>query len=154
MKFLIPFNCNNLLLLLCPSLLYSILLTKHPIIHFLRSLFSPKLHLLTKHFCLLICTHFCITNNPFYLISLLYISIMQHFILFLQLLYKYSPLFGDIYANFLTNPQKSIDTAVKEMVQKFGRQRYIANLGHGMYPDMDPDHLAAFVQAVQKYSKD
>ncbi|XP_045135503.1 uroporphyrinogen decarboxylase-like isoform X1 [Portunus trituberculatus] len=54
----------------------------------------------------------------------------------------------------LYGDKKSIDTAVKEMVQKFGRHRYIANLGHGMYPDMDPDHLAAFVQAVQKYSKD
>ncbi|XP_069192710.1 uroporphyrinogen decarboxylase [Procambarus clarkii] len=49
--------------------------------------------------------------------------------------------------------KKHIDTAVKEMVEKFGRERYIANLGHGMYPDMDPEHLAAFVEAVHKYSK-
>ncbi|MPC27674.1 Uroporphyrinogen decarboxylase [Portunus trituberculatus] len=65
-------------------------------------------------------------------------------------------LYGDkkLLRCLLDVPQKSIDTAVKEMVQKFGRHRYIANLGHGMYPDMDPDHLAAFVQAVQKYSKD
>ncbi|KAG7160947.1 uroporphyrinogen decarboxylase-like [Homarus americanus] len=49
--------------------------------------------------------------------------------------------------------KKSIDGAVKEMIQKFGRDRYIANLGHGMYPDMDPEHLAAFVEAVHKYSK-
>lgn len=39
------------------------------------------------------------------------------------------------------------------MIEKFGRNRYIANLGHGMYPDMDPEHLAAFVNAVHKYSK-
>lgn len=52
-----------------------------------------------------------------------------------------------------TIQQNSIDKAVKDMVQKFGRRRYIANLGHGMYPDMDPEHLAAFVHAVQKYSK-
>lgn len=54
---------------------------------------------------------------------------------------------------FFTVQQNSIDKAVKNMVQKFGRHRYIANLGHGMYPDMDPEHLAAFVHAVQKYSK-
>ncbi|XP_037780900.1 uroporphyrinogen decarboxylase-like [Penaeus monodon] len=49
--------------------------------------------------------------------------------------------------------KKFIDNAVKEMIEKFGRNRYIANLGHGMYPDMDPEHLAAFVNAVHKYSK-
>lgn len=49
--------------------------------------------------------------------------------------------------------KNSIDKAVKNMIQKFGRCRYIANLGHGMYPDMDPEHLATFVQAVQKYSR-
>ncbi|KAK2194104.1 hypothetical protein NP493_2g06015 [Ridgeia piscesae] len=43
---------------------------------------------------------------------------------------------------------------VKDMLQKFGTQRYIANLGHGMYPDMDPDHLKAFIDAVHMYSED
>lgn len=43
---------------------------------------------------------------------------------------------------------------VKEMLKKFGAQRYIANLGHGIYPDMDPDHLAWFINAVHKYSED
>ena len=40
------------------------------------------------------------------------------------------------------------------MLHKFGTQRYIANLGHGMYPDMDPEHLKAFVDAVHTYSSD
>lgn len=48
--------------------------------------------------------------------------------------------------------QQQIDSLVKEMVEKFGCDRYIANLGHGMYPDMDPKHLAAFVDAVHKHS--
>ena len=43
---------------------------------------------------------------------------------------------------------------MKEMLTKFGTQRYIANLGHGMYPDMDPDHLDAFVNAVHQHSED
>ena len=43
---------------------------------------------------------------------------------------------------------------MKEMLQKFGTTRYIANLGHGMYPDFDPDHLKAFIDAVHSHSKD
>ncbi|MGH0185883.1 UNVERIFIED_CONTAM: hypothetical protein FKN15_019391 [Acipenser sinensis] len=42
---------------------------------------------------------------------------------------------------------------VKKMVEGFGTQRYIANLGHGLYPDMDPDHVGAFVEAVHTHSK-
>ncbi|KAK7075469.1 hypothetical protein SK128_004175 [Halocaridina rubra] len=49
--------------------------------------------------------------------------------------------------------KKYIDDAVKAMINKFGRQRYIANLGHGIYPDMDPEHVATFVDAVHKHSK-
>ena len=38
------------------------------------------------------------------------------------------------------------------MVEDFGTSRYIANLGHGMYPDMDPEHLNILVNAIHKYS--
>ena len=43
---------------------------------------------------------------------------------------------------------------MKEMVEKFGTQRYIANLGHGVMKDTDPDHLGEFIKAVHKYSED
>jgi uroporphyrinogen decarboxylase len=36
------------------------------------------------------------------------------------------------------------------MVKKFGKRHYIANLGHGIYPDMNPDRVAALIDAVHK----
>jgi uroporphyrinogen decarboxylase len=42
-----------------------------------------------------------------------------------------------------------IRSTVKKMLAGFGTQRrYIANLGHGMYPDHDPEHLKAYLEAI------
>lgn len=38
------------------------------------------------------------------------------------------------------------------MVEGFGTKGYIANLGHGLYPDMDPESVGAFVEAVHTHS--
>ena len=40
------------------------------------------------------------------------------------------------------------------MLQKFDTNKLIANLGHGMYPDFNPEHLKAFVDAVHRHSED
>lgn len=56
-------------------------------------------------------------------------------------------------ANVLLFPQEEIGQLVQKMLADFGPQRYIANLGHGLYPDMDPEHVGAFVDAVHKYSR-
>lgn len=56
-------------------------------------------------------------------------------------------------ASVLLVPQEEIGRLVKQMLDDFGPQRYIANLGHGLYPDMDPEHVGAFVDAVHKYSR-
>ena len=42
---------------------------------------------------------------------------------------------------------------VKQSLRQFGTNRYIANLGHGIYPDVDPDSVEVFVNAVHDYSK-
>ncbi|CAL8277983.1 unnamed protein product [Lota lota] len=50
-------------------------------------------------------------------------------------------------------PKERISEIVQKMLEGFGTQRYIANLGHGMYPDMDPESVGAFVEAVHKHSR-
>ena len=47
-----------------------------------------------------------------------------------------------------------LSAQVGAMVKDFGCTRYIANLGHGMYPDMDPEHMNVFVNSVHKHSEE
>jgi uroporphyrinogen decarboxylase len=37
------------------------------------------------------------------------------------------------------------------MLCKFGKNRHIANLGHGVYPDISPDKVICFIEAVKSY---
>ena len=50
-----------------------------------------------------------------------------------------------LYADFA-----QIRAEVKQMFDAFGHQHYIANLGHGIYPDTDPDKARCFVDAVKE----
>ena len=45
--------------------------------------------------------------------------------------------------------EKTIELDVKKMVNAFGKQRYIANLGHGLYPDLDKNKVKFFIDCIK-----
>ncbi len=51
-----------------------------------------------------------------------------------------------LYADFDTIKKETI-----AMLKEFGPKRHIANLGHGLYPDINPDNVKCFVDTVKEY---
>lgn len=47
---------------------------------------------------------------------------------------------------------ENIEKQTNEMLCKFGKNRHIANLGHGVYPDISPDKVICFVESVKSYN--
>lgn len=56
---------------------------------------------------------------------------------------------GNFDPAMLLAPIPEIQKRVREMIAAFGTQRYIANLGHGITPNVPVDHARAFVEAVK-----
>ena len=48
---------------------------------------------------------------------------------------------------------KTIEDKTNLMLNKFDNSRHIANLGHGLYPDINPDNVKCFINAVKAYHK-
>ena len=45
-----------------------------------------------------------------------------------------------------------IKKTTQNMLDQFGPNRHIANLGHGVYPDTDPEKVKCFIETVKEYS--
>lgn len=46
---------------------------------------------------------------------------------------------------------KRIEDETKDMIRAFGTQRYICNLGHGLYPDIQKEKVKLFVDTVKSF---
>jgi len=59
---------------------------------------------------------------------------------------------GNLDPSRLLSPPKTIQKMVKQMIDEFGKDRYIVNLGHGILPNIPVDHAKAFVDAAKEYT--
>lgn len=65
---------------------------------------------------------------------------------------------GNLDPCVLFGDKETIRSHTKEMVQRFhdptGNITHIANLGHGVYPNHDPEHVGFFIDAVHEFSQE
>ena len=58
---------------------------------------------------------------------------------------------GNLDPCVLYAPIKEIEKQTQNMLRAFGKQKYIANLGHGVYPDTDPEKVKCFIETVKAF---
>ena len=46
---------------------------------------------------------------------------------------------------------EEVEKETKKMLSDFGKTKHIANLGHGVYPDTDPEKVKCFIETVKSY---
>ena len=60
---------------------------------------------------------------------------------------------GNFDPSRLMSPIPTIKKMVHEMIDAFGKDKYIVNLGHGILPHIPVDHAKAFIEAVKEYGE-
>ena len=55
---------------------------------------------------------------------------------------------GNLDPALIYSSKENIQRRTREMIETGGKSGYIANLGHGIYPDCSPDHLETFINTV------
>ena len=58
---------------------------------------------------------------------------------------------GNFDPSRLLSPIPVIKKMVHQMINEFGKDQYIVNLGHGILPHIPVDHAKAFIEAVKEY---
>ena len=59
---------------------------------------------------------------------------------------------GNVDPCLLYADEKKIISETQIMLNAFGKQKYICNLGHGLYPDIDKEKVKFFVDFVKNYN--
>ncbi|AZQ43354.1 uroporphyrinogen decarboxylase [Nonlabens ponticola] len=58
---------------------------------------------------------------------------------------------GNFDPSRLFSPPATIKKMVKQMIDEFGKDKFVANLGHGILPNIPVENAQAFVDAVKEY---
>lgn len=58
---------------------------------------------------------------------------------------------GNLDPSRLLSPPSEIKKLVTQMINEFGKDKYIVNLGHGILPNIPLDNAKAFIDAVKEY---
>jgi uroporphyrinogen decarboxylase len=58
---------------------------------------------------------------------------------------------GNLDPSRLFSPQKEIIKQTTQMLNEFGKDKYIANLGHGILPNTPVDNVKVFVETIKNY---
>ncbi len=59
---------------------------------------------------------------------------------------------GNLDPAALYGKPSEIEKATRAMMDQFAGTRHIANLGHGVYPDINPENVKVFIETVKNYS--
>jgi uroporphyrinogen decarboxylase len=59
---------------------------------------------------------------------------------------------GNLDPTVLYGNEEFIASETKNMIDAFGKQKYIANLGHGVYPDTDWRKVKLYIDTIKAYT--